>query len=62
MTCLNYNSLRIPEKNDDKLFSEYWHEFLPEVLFSYTIDMDIEIPNEVLLKNYDFYKLCHEFS
>jgi hypothetical protein len=62
MSCLNYKNLAIPTENDDMLFSEYWYEFLPEVLLSYTSELDIEVPNEVLMKNYDFYKLCHEFN
>ena len=61
MGCSNYGNLSVPEKNDNKLFDEYWTEYLLCSILTHTSDLDLEVPNEVLLKNYDFYKLCHEF-
>ena len=58
MTFNNYANLATVDKTESEITYEYWYEFLyPRVL-----DYEIEIDMNFLDKNYEFYKLCRNFS
>jgi len=58
MAFLNPWNLTSQEMSEKDMTYKYWYEFL----FPMVLDLEIEVWNEVLDKNYDFYKLCENFK
>lgn len=58
MAFTNPNNFVVQNLSEKDLTYKYWYEFLYPMVLS----MWLEIPNEILDKNYDFFKLCENFT
>jgi hypothetical protein len=58
MACSNYNNLIKQDLSEKDITYKYWYEFL----YPLVLGLEIEIDNNILDKNYEFFKLSENFK